>query len=443
MNKSAIFVLLLISGLSMSGTCASRASDVSRSPPNSQSGVSLYANGKFEEAKSQFQAEIRVNPINAVAHYYLALCYQHLKQRDDAAKEYELAIQYSSDKQLTTYAQSGLAACRAAVPTLVGASANVTGSTRDPIGEQKNSIMQTAQKQMAEVDERREAKIRKIREDCLDQMNSVPRFFYSPGRYTYRMANANYDVAVQTIQLEANQNIEKETAAAERDKQSILAGANERIAALESTMAARSIQSSSRGKTTPSTPDSSAQHIASTVDAQSSVEAQKILAQAEKRVAEIDERTNATVAPVQADANERIAQIPKTIQIAVGRYGRTMTIINPDYENLVGPIEQETSEKIGRIRDAAEREKKDVLYEAHRRADSMNSVASGMRSQLARPGNSIQLVPLGSSLYGRQYMNFGDESSDSGTQKLQPLSAKAKKLEDSTDRTGQDSGSKR
>jgi hypothetical protein len=60
-------------------------------------------------------------------------------------------------------------------------------------------------------------------------------------------------------------------------------------------------------------------------------------------------------------------------------------------------------------------------------------VASGLGSQLKHVSGTIQLVPLGTDLRTRNYVNFGDRSDDATkvivkVKQVQPMEAKALKL---------------
>ncbi len=50
--------------------------------------VDLYLKNSFEKALPEFQALNKAEPANENVHYYLALCYQRIKEDDKAAAEY-------------------------------------------------------------------------------------------------------------------------------------------------------------------------------------------------------------------------------------------------------------------------------------------------------------------------------------------------------------------
>lgn len=70
--------------------------------------VQQYKLRKYSVAIAGFQSELRSNPSNALAHYYMALCYQGTNQIAQARQEYEW-VASSNNAQLRGFASTGLA----------------------------------------------------------------------------------------------------------------------------------------------------------------------------------------------------------------------------------------------------------------------------------------------------------------------------------------------
>lgn len=70
--------------------------------------IASYNSGKYSQALGQFQDLSHTEPTNAVVHYYLALCYQHLQQFEASIKEYQWVVTNSPYPALKANAQTGL-----------------------------------------------------------------------------------------------------------------------------------------------------------------------------------------------------------------------------------------------------------------------------------------------------------------------------------------------
>ena len=69
--------------------------------------VQQYKAHHFSQALPGFQAEVKRSPSNALAHYYMALCYQGMNQMALAKQEYQW-VATSNNSQLRSLASAGL-----------------------------------------------------------------------------------------------------------------------------------------------------------------------------------------------------------------------------------------------------------------------------------------------------------------------------------------------
>ena len=160
-------------------------------------------------------------------------------------------------------------------------------------------------------------------------------------------------------------------------------------------------------------------------DAQASAEAAAIMQRAQAEIANIDLETQAKIKSIQQKYDRRIEEIPKSFEVGTSDYRYP----NPDYEQLVSPIRQKCSEKISSTRDEGTRKMKSILNDAQMRVNALTSASANIKTQLASPGKSMQLVPNGSNLYIQQYQNFGNGYDDnSDKQDIRPMRAKEYKL---------------
>lgn len=71
--------------------------------------VATFKAGNYNKAQSMFLTALKTNPQDTAAHYYLALCYQKLNQRNSAVTEYKWIQKNSKDSTYLSYAAKGLA----------------------------------------------------------------------------------------------------------------------------------------------------------------------------------------------------------------------------------------------------------------------------------------------------------------------------------------------
>ena len=99
-------------------------------------GVELYNSGKYSQSLPLLEAAVRANAYDDSSHYYLALCYQALKQTTLAKAHFEWVAANSRNPTLRSYAARATAAS--------GASATATNASVSPAQSAKAPAEQLA-----------------------------------------------------------------------------------------------------------------------------------------------------------------------------------------------------------------------------------------------------------------------------------------------------------
>lgn len=71
-------------------------------------GVQLYNKNDYEKARPYLEAAVRQDPYDPMSRYYLALCYQDMKQGVLARTQFKWLADFSSDPKLKEYAKTAL-----------------------------------------------------------------------------------------------------------------------------------------------------------------------------------------------------------------------------------------------------------------------------------------------------------------------------------------------
>lgn len=87
-------------------------------------GVIQYKSGNYIGSMETMQSVVQSDPGNAIAHYYLAISYVKLGNKDSAVKEYNNVIALNSAPKLVEYAKQGL--------SLLGVQQTDTGTLKVP-----------------------------------------------------------------------------------------------------------------------------------------------------------------------------------------------------------------------------------------------------------------------------------------------------------------------
>lgn len=107
MNKRIAIGLLLAAGLAANCCMPAWAGSLA-------DGVTLYNQGKYSDALPRLQKAVRENPYDGNSHYYLALCYQSLKQNAMARQHFQWVVDGAKDEKLKAYAATALKSLPAA-----------------------------------------------------------------------------------------------------------------------------------------------------------------------------------------------------------------------------------------------------------------------------------------------------------------------------------------
>lgn len=131
MNKrgvSRFATALVVAALFSSGL----AQQVQAATPKEQA-IASYNAGKTAAALAQFKTLLKTSPNDAVAHYYLGLCYQKSNQAKLARSEYEWIASHSKDPGIVARANQGLQSLGVAVPAsyTAGAAGGATPTVID------------------------------------------------------------------------------------------------------------------------------------------------------------------------------------------------------------------------------------------------------------------------------------------------------------------------
>lgn len=92
--------------------------------PSFAQAVTDYKAKKYSAALSGFQKASANNPNDVSCHYYMALCYTYLNQRNQASNEFEWVASKSTDPKLKAQAAAGLAQLGKKAPTAAAPQTN-------------------------------------------------------------------------------------------------------------------------------------------------------------------------------------------------------------------------------------------------------------------------------------------------------------------------------
>ena len=124
---------------------------------------------------------------------------------------------------------------------------------------------------------------------------------------------------------------------------------------------------------------------------------------------------------IKADADFEIAQIRKYI------YNDHHEIKNPSYESDTQAIREYADKRIKAILDAQERNNLVISRNANRAKTDTTNMASNLREAAQSEKGSIRVMPNGSNLYTKNYVNF-DEESEPDPPELVPLKAEYRSI---------------
>lgn len=133
--------------------------------------------------------------------------------------------------------------------------------------------------------------------------------------------------------------------------------------------------------------------------------------------------------------------------VSIASYISGAKIPRKDNEQNLTPMESEVHQAVERskkrIKELEEtyyREVDGLIAGAKEKLGGMVAQTGQMNSQLQKPSGNIQLVPLGTDMYTRNYVNFGGDAAGSllkpQAAQASPLKAEAKKLPQKSSKTG-------
>jgi len=101
------FVIALLSILLLS-TGTSYAASKSTQPSPLKQGIMMYKAGNYTGCVQHMEKIVEQDPGNALAHYYLAMAYARIGNKEGALKGYNSVISLNTSPQLTNYAKMGI-----------------------------------------------------------------------------------------------------------------------------------------------------------------------------------------------------------------------------------------------------------------------------------------------------------------------------------------------
>lgn len=131
--------------------------------------------------------------------------------------------------------------------------------------------------------------------------------------------------------------------------------------------------------------------------------------------------SDAQASRIREQAEFEISQLQRYSYTSRGRQ-----ITNPGYEAEVRAIREDADRRIKSSLDALERNSSTIARTADRTRNDVSNMATNLREQAQSDKGASRLMPNGSNLYTRNYVNFGDELSEPEPQPpraIEPLKA--------------------
>lgn len=126
--------------------------------------------------------------------------------------------------------------------------------------------------------------------------------------------------------------------------------------------------------------------------------------------------SDAQTSRIREQAEFEISQLQKYSYTSRGQ-----RIMNPGYEAEARAIREEADRRIKSSLDALERNSSTIVRKADRTRNDVHRMANNLREQAQSDKGLSRLMPNGSNLYIRNYVNFGDELSEPEPQAPRPI----------------------
>jgi hypothetical protein len=155
-------------------------------------------------------------------------------------------------------------------------------------------------------------------------------------------------------------------------------------------------------------------HAIKSMQAQANIMKERLI---DERGREIEARTNTIQDKIQAINESAEIEIAKVPQFFYNGWG--YPVPNPDYERTVAYIRVDAQKEINAINKDFREETKKIEAVYREKLNAIDSSVANVGSQI-RPGTSdVQLTPVGSNLYVKNYVNYvGDKPKSPATKGL-------------------------
>lgn len=132
--------------------------------------------------------------------------------------------------------------------------------------------------------------------------------------------------------------------------------------------------------------------------------------------------SDAQTSRIREQAEFEISQLQKYSYNSRGRQ-----VTNPGYEAEVQAIREDADRRIKASLDALERNSSTIARTADRTRNDVSKMASNLREAAQSDKGSVRLMPNGSNLYTKNYVNFGEDTEPEPPRPIQPLRATCNK----------------
>lgn len=471
MNRITLILAITI------GICggAAIASDVTQADPAkmAQVGISYYNKGDYQTAIRYLAARARMQPEDANVYYYLGNCYLQTKQKDQAAHMFTACVRISPASQAGKYSLTALESL-STMPKEPDPPKPDPNPGPDPAQTDatKDSLM--SEKALDKAFNDAVARIKGYRQGLKTKVDHVWLQMQDEMQSMSARNNPTYAADLERLQREAENKVQdmqtKELRLENRlmapDKIDVRAIPQLPIEKIDDTKTALGSlldyfkpDKAYDPFATEITPDLTSKFLTvkdvfgelATYQASARRLAKQVFMQLKNSIEVKQDMLDQQLYQLKANLIHDVVAIKvnygnqagqKFQQITAASFITGAKLPRNDQQQLT-PMEQDVSQAVERskkrikeLEDTYYREVDGLTAAAKERLGGMVAQTGQMNSQLQKPSGTIQLVPLGTDTYTRNYINFGDRpditSVSSGTKtpavRPVPLRAEAKKL---------------
>lgn len=140
------------------------------------------------------------------------------------------------------------------------------------------------------------------------------------------------------------------------------------------------------------------------IDAQAEAYRSNLQKQRDDEIKGLGGKTRNQIDTINRYLSMDINNVPRMIYVGARSYN------NPYYRDEVERLKSEAAQKVNDLQSRMEKEAKSIGERFDKRLDEIKESHEGMRNALKSAKGNMQLTPHGTSMYVRNYINFGQET---------------------------------